>query len=260
MSNNIKLMWKNFKDGTILWLKILVFLIIVLSVSYFLSNYISLFAIPPFIFSILSLPGAIFKSSLLSYLVGFAAFPIYLWIFINFVILSRKKICPMWFSVFFWVVTNLYIIAIIVGLIIVFVVHPITEEEIREFYSLANATSLFWLMTGKDWMKTKGEKTHLTWQDFLPGTLSWLKFLIPFILLAYVSYIFFLWPLIPSNIFSILILHILLLAYFWIFTNYLALSKRNKGAKWFTLFFIVATITYILSIFLGWIIAFVVHP
>lgn len=127
------LSWDDFKPGTLLWLKIVLYLGFIIGVSYVLSKayfflgflfhiYFFLFVSPAFI-------SAIFTNWLIFYIlniIGVLAFPVYLLIAINyFYFYFKKKITIRWLTALFVVVTILYTAAIIAGWLIFLVWHPL---------------------------------------------------------------------------------------------------------------------------------------
>jgi len=118
------------REGTLLWLKINLIIILILGFSYFLSKtqailgfffyiYVFIFAAPGiFIEKTFSLG----KSG--SYIIAYLILPVYLLIAVNYLYLYNKNKTIWWLTVLFVVSTILYIIGILAGWFIFLVWHP----------------------------------------------------------------------------------------------------------------------------------------
>ncbi len=120
-----------FKDGTILWTKILLVILILVSLSYFLSKIKHWLGIVYFFYGgVISAPsiiGIIFQSPLSSLIevVGFLLFPVYLLVAVNyFYLYFKKRVTLWWLTTIFIILSIIYWISVLIGLFIGLVWHP----------------------------------------------------------------------------------------------------------------------------------------
>ncbi|MDP3800263.1 MAG: hypothetical protein Q8Q90_02455 [bacterium] len=126
-----KLTLKDFKPGTILWLKIILIISVVVGLSYLLSKVVAFFGLFYFIylfFTGMALFAVLFEGSSLGLVIsilGIIIFPLYLLIAVNYYYLHfKEKNKTKWLTAIFIISTILFFLGTISGWIIGLSWHP----------------------------------------------------------------------------------------------------------------------------------------
>jgi|SRR3989338_10565786 len=126
-----KILLKEFREGTILWIKSTLIIAIVVATSYLLSKIFFPFGFFYYIYIyIFSMPGAFLQVMFLlgkysSIFISFTILPIYLFISLNyFYLYFKKKKTVWWLTTLFVITTILYVVGIILGWLTFLVWHP----------------------------------------------------------------------------------------------------------------------------------------